>query len=134
MIIRKVTLVSVGLLLGAVFCLTSCHGKVSHESIKEKMEKADLSKPGGSPFDDADYEFMIDYLSDNLERVVQITDYNQLTSEYPYYAGYSFIVMGAHSAGNLSPSVEKKLDKLREKTEKLREKMDATSAQATENQ
>ena len=87
MIIRKVTLVSVGLLLGAVFCLTSCHGKVSHESIKEKMEKADLSKPGGSPFDDADYEFMIDYLSDNLERVVQITDYNQLTSEYPYYAG-----------------------------------------------
>ena len=100
------------------FAFVSCGSKSSHETIQKKMESYDAMSTEKLPLDEADYNFMLDYLIESFDGASRISDYEVLSKDYPHYVEYSFIVMFANEKGQLPSSSQKKFTKLREKAEK----------------
>ena len=108
-------------ILGLLLAMTmgSCASKVSHESIREKLQSSEVQQSGMPALDEADYEFMVDYLIENLDSAAQIGSYETLQERFPHYAEYSFIVMFANDGGKLPTAASKKFETLRQKTIEL---------------
>lgn len=96
-----------------LFGVMSCGSKVNKEDLDKKIEA--LKDSDQEPeFTDAEYEFMVDYLTDNYEKLANMDIDDK---EAQIAMAYSFILLSAQMEGKLNQNIVKKYRKLQEKGE-----------------
>ena len=94
-------------LLGVV----SCGSKVNKKELDKKIEK--LMESDEMPeFTDAEYQFMVDYLTDNYEEIKKM---NLDDPNAEVLTSYMMILADANYEGKLSKETKKKFERLNEK-------------------
>lgn len=88
----------------------SCGSKVD----KAELDKKIMESEKEPEFSDAEYEFMVDYLIDNYDKLDKM-DVDDKEAEIA--VAYSFILFTAQMEGKLNQNVIKKFKKLQEKEE-----------------
>lgn len=88
----------------------SCGSKVD----KAELDKKIMESEKEPEFSDAEYEFMVDYLIDNYDKLDKM-DVDDKEAEIAM--AYSFILITAQMEGKLNQNVIKKFKKLQEKGE-----------------
>lgn len=94
-----------------LFGLTSCGSKVDKAELDKKIMEAENSEKEPE-FTDAEYEFMIDYLTDNFDEISKM-DFDDKDTEMGI--AYSFILLSAQIEGKLNQNLVKKYKKFQEK-------------------